>query len=212
MPPNNGPSYFFDAALGRFRSSKTGRAVSGAFVRQEVDVAIRRSSAEVGALMQRLRAGAIDVATWRVAMMEQIKLGHLAAAMVAMGGRDMMSADDFLRVGAEVATQYTYLARFASDLEAGVVRADARAGARASSYLAAVRSTYLQVDREQRATTYDQEANVLGAAEHCPQCLDVTALGWVPIGTLPAIGTRLCTIHDRCHLIFRNSQTGRVAP
>lgn len=49
---------------------------------------------------------------------------------------------------------------------------------------------------------YAWERNILGDAEHCAECVEATLRGWVPIGTLPRIGARLCMVNCRCTMRF----------
>ena len=57
---------------------------------------------------------------------------------------------------------------------------------------------------------YTHEKNVLDdEAAHCkttklrPGCPELTEKGWVPIGTLPAPGSRACFSKCRCHFNFK---------
>lgn len=86
--------------------------------------------------------------------------------------------------------------------------------ARAESYGACVwgyaqdtaRTTYV-VDG-----VFDQERRILDPdVKHCRQCPEYADRGWVPIGTLPAIGAECdCTGQCKCHFVFRSGDDGEV--
>jgi len=47
---------------------------------------------------------------------------------------------------------------------------------------------------------------VLGAAEHCPDCLDLAGRGWMPIEELeqvPGDGNTQCLTNCQCSLDYR---------
>lgn len=75
------------------------------------------------------------------------------------------------------------------------------------------RQSHLVVKDDTGNQVYLFERNVLAPADHChtktdPKgnitlgCVEVDAAGWQPIGTLPPPGTRTCTTHCKCHMIY----------
>jgi hypothetical protein len=84
--------------------------------------------------------------------------------------------------------------------------------ARAESYGACVWGYAQEIAREtiRREAIFDEERRILEEdAKHCRQCPEYSERGWVPVGTLPAIGKDCdCTGQCRCHFVFRNSRDG----
>jgi hypothetical protein len=209
------PTFTFDPVSGRYRG-KNGRFIRPKLIRDEVDRVAKASAARTKTLADALRAGRVDLQTWEIGMRQEIKTGHLAAAMAAKGGREQMTPADYGRVGQLVRRQYDYLAGFATEIQDGLPL-DGRMTTRAGMYASAARGTYHQVERsEQRARGFDQERNVLGPVEnHCTgrgSCEEETRRGWVPIGDLIPVTGRLCKTNCKCRLVYRNSQTGEEAP
>ena len=89
------PAYRWNPTAGKAREGRyvdsAGRFVSRANVRTAIDGTIEGSKLTVRSLAEQLRAGQIDVDTWRNGMMQEIRLSHLANAALAKGGPDQMS-------------------------------------------------------------------------------------------------------------------------
>ena len=98
----------------------------------------------------------------------------------------------------------THLRDFAGQVASGAQRIDGRFRQRVKLYVNSARGVYHETRRKvQQTAGKTMEKNVLSGDEHCPGCLDATAAGWQPIGSLPPIGTRTCLSHCRCHWEFR---------
>lgn len=82
--------------------------------------------------------------------------------------------------------------------------------ARAESYGACVWGYAQDIERTtyQIDGAYDLERLVLGEAEHCRECLEDAEKGFVPIGMLRPIGSRLCRTNCYCHMEYASSATG----
>lgn len=186
----------------RYRDEATGRFVSTRAVNAAVDQVIQVGQDHMVALSQQLQAGAITLAQWQQGMANEMKLLHVGAAAVGRGGWDQMNPSDWGWTGQRLRTQYGYLRNFAHDIATGAQPMDGRLLNRAGMYAEAARSTQREMQRRTGSLIgRSQERNVLGAAEHCGGCLDATARGWVPIGSLPAIGARQC--RSRCHCVIQ---------
>ena len=184
----------------RYRDERANRLIPRSDVRQGVDRLADLVSDELGHLTERMLDGDLTLAEWQAGAMGLIKAGHVAAAVVAKGGQAQMTPSDWGRVGRVIRDEYAYLRRFASAVERAPPPSDAQIAARARLYGQGVRSTYEAVRaREDKLNGYDQERNVLDrAAESCEMCVELSALGWVRLGTLPPIGSRTCLMNCRC--------------
>lgn len=197
------PDYFWNDRAGRYIDRRTGRFVTERQVRTWIDRAIQQSERTVARLADDVRTGRIDVGDWHRAMREEVKAMHIMAAEAATGGREHMTQADYGRVGAELREQYRHIERFARQLERGLPT-DGRFLQRAGMYARSARTTYHQVEeREKAARGFNEERNVLAIADHCAGCVDASALGWVPIGTLVPVGLRDCLSQCRCRLRYR---------
>lgn len=151
-----------------------------------------------------LQSGRISVADWRERMAAHIKATHLYSAALPRGGWAQLTAADFGRVGRLVRIQYEYLNNFATQLAAGLPT-DGRFLARARMYQNAAREVYHVAERVEMKDVQglEEERNILAQADHCDVCLEETAKGWVPIGSLRPIGRRTCLTNCLCRIRYR---------
>lgn len=187
--------------VGRYRDTATGRFVSQAVVREELDRTLDRASSEIaGALAEALRNRQISVADWEVRMMQHIKDVHLNAIALERGGWANMTAQDYGRAGGVIARQYKYLHNFAGEIVSGKQKLDGSLVVRAKMYTQAGRTTY---HRSRQASVADTEIthvrSTLNPADHCDECVELDGR-WFRIGDprykLP--GQRICRTNCHC--------------
>lgn len=187
----------------RFRDLESGKYVSERAVRDAVDRTADLASRRMGDLTARFRAGEITAVEWQTESMAVIKQATIAAALAGYGGRQNMSSEKWGYVGYRVKEQFVYFRKFAEDMLSGRQRWNGRADARARLYGQSARQTYTDIRRREAATSgHIYERNILGAAEHCNQCVGETSRGWVPIGMLVPPGRRTCRGNCRCSLAY----------
>lgn len=177
----------------------SGRRVPQGRLNLAVDRVLTQAGQEMSALAAQLQAGALSLADWQVAMASEVKSLHLGAAAVARGGWEQMTQSDFGWTGQRIRTQYAYLRNFAHEIATGQQPLDGRLLSRSTLYAEAARGTHREMQRKTAISIgREQESNVLGAVERsCAQCPELSGYGWVPIGTLPPVGSREC--RSRCH-------------
>lgn len=204
------PRYRYNIVAGRYIDNR-GRYVSQAKVLNALERQSKVSERQILRLAERLSNGDIDLQTWRMGMVRELKSLHLINTAVARGGWARMTSADYGRVGGRLARQYEYLNRLASQIQYGTQQLNGQFIQRVKMYVGAARGTY-QIERDEvvKELEFDQESNVLGNAEHCEECIRETARGWVPLGTLMPIGQRLCKTNCKCHKRYRNSKTGKI--
>lgn len=188
-----------------------GRVVDPEVVEGAVVRVMQRSSERVTALAERLRAGSVSLKEWQALMAAELKAAHLAAGAAARGGFQNMSPADYGRVGRRLRDEYGWLRGFAEQVASGKQRLDGTLATRAQLYAEAVWTTY---HKSRRALASEvgavEERNVLDAGkQHCAGCLAAAAPGWVPVGTLTAVGTRECGPRCGCRLEYRD-EAGNV--
>jgi hypothetical protein len=199
MPPRS--KFVWNAKAGRYTIG--GRFVKQSEIRKALDASLAATSRTMANLSARLQKGNITLIEWERLMREAVKDAHLFSAALAKGGWAQMTQADYGRVGQMVRMQYTYLNRFAADIESGM-NLDGRFKARTEMYMEAGRTTYYNMyDQVQKKLGKTEERNILHSAEHCVQCIEQTGLGWVPIGELVQIGNRLCLTRCKCDKEYR---------
>lgn len=196
--------YEWSRKAARYRDPRTGRFITRNEVRGWVDKLVQQSQRRLATAADDLRNGRTSVGQWQKIMRDEIKQTQLAAEALVRGGWKQMTSRDFGRVGSRVREQFKYLDRFTREVESGKQASDGRLVQRAKSYAAAARVNFHESQTDQLAELgYSEEKNVLHVAEHCDDCVDQAALGWVPIGTLTPIGSRKCRVNDRCSVQYR---------
>lgn len=205
--------FVFRESDGTYRTLE-GRIVPSHVIRLAADEGIQSSRTYVETLTRQLRDGDIPLSRWQQEMMQEIKDAHLNMASIAKGGYQQMGPADFERVQQTVRQEYEYLRNFAQQISEGEVALDGRAVSRAGMYVDASRQTHHRVERlEMQKRGYNQERNILGVAEHCPECVELSNRGddgWVPSGTLPEIGNRQCRSNCKCQIVYRSTTPGEA--
>jgi hypothetical protein len=200
------PAFTFDPISNRYRHAASGRYVPEATVRGAVDQVLDAASRTMRGLTDALMSGQIGLTEWRGSMEAQIKSSQLAAGLAARGGLAQASQADLGWIGQRIRSQYEFLDNFAADLVSGRQLLNGTVQARAELYGQAGRATHREMERRiGRLEGDDEESNELGIADSCDECLDATAQGWVPIGSLPAVGDRLCGTRCRCTIVTRSA-------
>lgn len=209
--PSPRPKFRFDPRSGRYRAS-SGRFLPSSTIRQWIDRTLDTHSRAVATLTEQFRSRTITLGQWEKGMRVELKHIHTYSALSALGGRSQLTQSDFGRIGQRLRQEYQFLQRLGDDIESGRQLPDGRLTNRARLFAQSGRSTFHAVERvEMLARGWDLEENVLANAEHCGGCLQETARGRVPIGSLVPIGSRPCLSNDRCRIRYSNSRTGAVA-
>ncbi len=195
--------FYFDA---------TGLSVAWSLVKDARDRLRMAAEREVLEVSQRLANGKTTISKWQNDVANSMKMAHGATAALALGGWAALSSLDWEQVSIELENQFGYLDGFAVDLEREDYPADGRFFARASQYPNSSRRTWAKLmGLAMVGLGYDLEANLLtGGAENCDECLEMTAWGWVPHGTLIDIGSRQCLNNCACEIAYASRLTGRT--
>lgn len=196
----------WNESAGRFVNAR-GQFVSEQTVRLVIDDIADGASARMAALSQAMLDGNLSLAEWQAGMMRTIKLSQLATATIAHGGQAQMGFPEYGASGRAIRDQYDYLRGFAADIASGRQPLTGGLTARARQYGQAARVAFeREYGRDQMTRGYRFERNILGASEHCSLCPELSARGWVPIGSLPPIGSRPCRAQDRCRLAYSREE------
>ena len=156
-------------------------------------------------LAQDLIDGNITPLEWENEMRTFIQVIHREATILAMDGVSNVTPAIWGYEGSLVKKQYNYLSGFVDDI---VSNPDAwmnkRLLARMEMYAKADFGTFEAVlTRKAELEGLTEERRVLGAADHCPCCLDQASIGWAKIGDLLPIGGCVCLTNCHCHKEYR---------
>ena len=197
-------SYVYDSRSRRYRDSASGHYVTASQVRQAVDAVIDAEDAKVAALSERLVDGDISLADWQSQMAGIMKTLHVTMGVAAVGGFNQADASDFGYMGSLIKKQYQYLQNFANDIVSGKQALDGSLVSRAELYAQAGRGVFEDmVGREAENGGATQERSVLGAADHCGDCLGEAAKDWSPLNSLIPIGERQCLARCHCTMEYK---------
>lgn len=196
------PRYGYNQSAGRY-IKKDGSFVAQKNVVRATERVIKKSQANMLALSAQLKEGTLSTNDWRIAMQREMSALHLAQAMVAKGGFAQMTQADYGRVGGKLRFQNERLNLFASQVQYGSQKLDGRFDQRVRMYAQAGRGTFAETEREEKKQRgYTRERRILGAADHCPDCIEYAQRGWQPIGTLPKIGESVCKTNCHCEFEY----------
>jgi hypothetical protein len=200
LPPRR---FVYNEKAMRFQDARTKQFASEAKLRDEFDAFAKAVDERIGALTKDLYQGGIRVEAWQTQVSDLIRTLHVSAAALGAGGWNRMTPTVRGRVGQRLRFQYERLEDFAKGIADRSV-SEPQALARGSMYANAGYSSWQEEVRAQAIIAGKrQERNVLGAAEHCSQCVEETNKGWVKIGTLVKIGARICLSNCRCRYLFQ---------
>lgn len=176
--------------------------VSKQVITRAFELAIARNRRGMREISLQLRNGEISLRQWQREVAVRLKDAHLYAAAIARGGK--LTAEDYGRIGRLVRDRYAYLARFGEDLASGAQALNGRFLNRADAYVLHARQARHDAERVEMREVQglEFEENRIAAVENCVGCLQATAMGRVPIGTLPAIGTRDCLFQCKCQIVY----------
>lgn len=162
-------------------------------------------------LSTQLQSGALKLPEWQQQMNDLIKWSQLAAALVANGGTRNSTQNDYAVVAISIFAMLTFLQVFANEIESGKQKLNGSILSRSGLYANAARDAYEETRRigMARYAGATLERRVLDAvANHCVTdgemigCVELAAMGWQPIGTLPRLYDTPCRTNCMCHFEF----------
>lgn len=206
--------YTWNTAAGRF-IAPSGQFVSVEEVRRALDRALHEAALKGKTIASDLVNGSVSLLDFERLMRTLIKDTQIYAAAVAAGGYSQLQVSHLSELSARIAEQFAYLSEWTTEIakkesevsdEIVFEQTERAMSARAAMYAQSARRTFEALWKtDQEARGFDEERNVLGHAEHCAMCVDMTSVGWVRIGTLVPIGERTCLTNCRCRIEYRRS-------
>lgn len=201
-------SYSYDKKTQRYRNLTTGRFIP----KTQVDALIRKRITQVETdvitIGNLLQTDKISLEGWQRTTAYTIRELHLQSYMLARGGKQQMTPEDYLVVGRELKKQYAYLRTFAEDINRGysidrngnpvqmtVGRFEQRLRLYAKSGRSAANLAEEQVNRKNGKVAMSRH---LGATDkHCSSCVSYASAGVQPIGMLP-MPCQACECGNNC--------------
>jgi hypothetical protein len=199
--------WVWDDRSKRYRNTESGRFISQRTAIKLRDAYTAGKVADADRLSRRLVNRQVSVQEWTLEMRRQIKDAYVNQYMLARGGRNNMTQEDWGRVGGLIHGQYHYLNGFARDIDQGklsegqirtrsrmYINGSTRAFERAKSDSLGVPvldqypgdgrtvcRTNCQCHLDYKELEDHWEITwVLGEAEHCPDCQDLSK-EWAPL-------------------------------
>jgi hypothetical protein len=205
-----GGGYTYNPVTRKYTKTRTGREVTD----RELVQYVRNVSREAGRRMkkstQQLIAGIIMLGTWYAQMRDLMRVLYKTIWILSIGG--FVFDDDFSRnlFYAFILLNFSYIDNFAEQLHDGRQPLNGFAMTRAGLYGSAGNGIWQNILLDQaKADGWTEGRRLLGANEnHCtdgerPGCIELAALGWVPIDQVVKIGSAQCYTNCQCILQFR---------
>lgn len=179
-------------------------------IETDVETLLADYRAKFRRLAEQLIAGDITHASFRYEMGKAIKSQQTQAAIIGSGGQANMTDNHRRLLDRSIKDQLGYLDGFHRDIRKALNAGNklpARMVSRAGSYADAASATAEQSRRqsmaEEAATETPDlwEVRILGAAEHCNDCVRF-AFKPGPIGSLPPIGDSECGNKCKCRFEY----------
>lgn len=148
--------------------------------------------------------GKISARAWVSRESIMLKREYLQNAALGAGGWDRLTPEQLRLISQRLNAEYARLGNLADQIAAGQVT-EAQALSRLHMYQGNARQMYFIAEQSTlpkapQGTMYITR-RLLGAAEHCKDCLDFAGQGWQPEGVLPVPSEgSVCDGNCRCTL------------
>lgn len=204
--------FVWDPRERRYIHLQSGRYVPFTQIRdQAIEPLILFTKGQMRSLSEQLATGSQSLAEWQQAMINTIKPAHTAVALAVNGGEENSSGTDTKKIAALILLYLLLFQNFAEELETGRQPLNGRLLVRSDLYASSARSVFEEMRRHGMWLYVGalQERRVLGIAEHCRThrerkgCVELAAMGWRPINSLPRLGDTPCWTNCRCRFEFR---------
>lgn len=204
--PVPGVSWYWDVASQRYRYPNNARAVSPREVSRVLEVRLRRSRGEMEKATKRLLSGEWTSAEFQAVLAHEIKMAHVTARMIGVGGAEMMDARHFGSTGGLLRKQYDFLDRFGQAIQDGKLT-EKQITLRSMMYgQAAPRDDFERGRRiSHKDAQFDEERRVIQSGKPCAGCQSEAGRGWYPLGDGTPIGAHECNGNDKCTFEFRRT-------
>jgi hypothetical protein len=198
-----------------------GKVLDESLVKAGAEAVVNQARVEIAKLTTAMGNGEVTVQHFYDQMKGILKRLHMGEAALARGGFDNMRPSDWARVEKTlfdtfngVEGKFPGLRSFAEDIQDGrygTTRLSQGATTRASTYVEAGRGTYENERGELHSETgYDEAVRLLGAVDHCIDCVTWAAMGPMPVReALDKYPICSSVCGGRCHCIWSFRKAGK---
>jgi len=208
------PGYTWSATVQRYRSLKTGRFVPRAQILGLLDSHVTARQEYLATLTRQVLENKLPASTWLAEMRVELKRLHICNAALGAGGFDRLTPRDYGRIGGHLNFEYRRLASFADDIANGKVSL-AQALNRLNMYMGGARREFFEAEKDRRLAqvrlgVVEIGRRLLGAAEHCDDCVRYYEQGWQYAIDIPVIGDSQCDGNCRCSVEWQTVPADEV--
>lgn len=198
--------FLFSAMTGQYLRA-SGEVVGRSTVLGLLEDVIAERELFLGQLASAAAEGLVAPADFQMVFSQELKRQYVQLSILGNGGIEQMTPGDWGRIGGYLKRQYGYVSNFGAQIAAGEVT-PAQATNRARMYMGNARRVYYRNERDKALPEVGKvliERRVLGAAEHCPDCVAYADMGWQMKGVLPLPSEQsVCDGNCRCTLLRRS--------
>lgn len=199
-------AYWFLTDKGQYYSRKPFRVVGERRLRRQYERYLEGVEDRFVELARAMHEGAIAPSTYQSTMRMWLRREHITFRALGQGGVNMLSHQDYQaieRILAEEAQRLAAMVQGVADGEISLLQAMDRArwyaGTASEQYWRGLEHS-MGADPGHVLLS----RNILRPAEHCETCLDLTDLGWQPVGKIPPPKVdRDCGRGCKCYLIYQ---------
>lgn len=213
---------YYDYQTKRYRykgQNKPGEAITGSFVSRENVLKLQRdylakTIKEFTALSPRIKSGEIGVYKDAGELLKRI---HISQAIIEAGGIDRLTNSDLGSIGNILKKQFYAgktsdgkpfgLKHFFKEVELNPEYSEAKIEQRLKMY-ALSGEISKNIIKQNRAASEGKTymKRILGAAEHCEDCIRYASLNWQPFGTLPLPKVLCrCGVNCKCSVVYSDT-------
>jgi hypothetical protein len=199
------PEFYFNSRSQRYHYRDSGAFVSQAAVDNLAARAIAQKRNQIRDLGEQLIGGKLSLEDWEKATAGHLKQLHTWTYLIGKGGQANMTQSDYGKLGLRLSYEYGYLRGFSEKIRDDGM-SEAQFLARLELYINKANGTkQIAIQASHKQEGYIWERRYLRAVENCVSCISYAAMGWQPLGSLPAPSEK-CECQANCKCYFKFSK------
>lgn len=196
------PDYQFNPKTRQYSQGK--KQIPRSQIRGWIKDANEKQRARLEKIGQAFTSGRINRSEAELRAITEITKHNSAVAVIANGGREQMTAKSWARAAGPVKNERGFLRELFLSFDRGEVTKE-KVASRLLNYADAPARYYEGLFRDYaKDAGLKKEKNVLGGSEKsCSECPGLSAMGEVPIGSHPPVGSRACGPGCNCSILIK---------